>query len=747
MSSSACERTARNPRGGFTKQFGYVLRRSRLLAGVLTAILSSHSVPARSENYAVLVGVSGYAETSGLRSLPGARNDILRMHEILLGRGFSGNRIRMLADGVPGAEVPTRKNILAGLSQTALQVKPGDFVYIHFSGHGAQQPAIRLPQGADPEPDGKTELFLPLDVGRWDEREAAVRNAIPDHELIPLLTQILNKGAFVWSVFDACHSASLMKGSDNQAVARSVTARELGIPDSAWQRAAPAASQSGSSSRGAQGSEEDPLWSGRAGSANKGNYVSFYAAQPSEEAPEMPMPMEYPAGDSRKKPHGVLTFTLAEGLEASSALTYRQLTDFILQRYSTRSFARKPTPAFSGTGLDADVFGLKSETGSGRQWAVREQDGSILVPAGVLNELSRGAILGIYPGPRSSNDEIYARAEVVSGGLFESRARVMHAVDGRPVAIRAGSYARLMEPKLSFALRVALPSQPDSTDRAMQSAFAGISKVRSDAGSDSRLQWVEQGEPADIALALNGGQLRIAPSDRPFTKLENAQERTFQAVTVDVSDRNFEANLRSALDRVARGVRLIRAVNAMGGEEGHSRIHVTLERRAKATASRTNDQIRSGTLARLRAGDVVRFAVANKGDRPADVTLLYLDAEYGIKVLYPAQGQLNRLEPGDVLRSEDLAPTNGGILLDANTVGVERLIVLAVSARPHGSQVDFAFLAQTGTQSRSGADSVLEDWLSQVVTSGQYRSVTRGSADGTKAGESLARMYSWEIAR
>ena len=65
-----------------------------------------------------------------------------------------------------GAEAPTLAAIRGAFAALTAEVQPGDFVYLHFSGHGTQAPAL------DPatELDGLDELFLPVDIGPWSER-------------------------------------------------------------------------------------------------------------------------------------------------------------------------------------------------------------------------------------------------------------------------------------------------------------------------------------------------------------------------------------------------------------------------------------------------------------------------------------------------------------------------------------------------------------------------------------------------
>ena len=58
------------------------------------------------------------------------------------------------------------------------------------------------------ETDGLDEIFLPVDIDKWINRDAGVPNALVDDEIGDALDAIRDKGAFVWAVFDCCHSGT-----------------------------------------------------------------------------------------------------------------------------------------------------------------------------------------------------------------------------------------------------------------------------------------------------------------------------------------------------------------------------------------------------------------------------------------------------------------------------------------------------------------------------------------------------------
>ncbi|ORZ39357.1 caspase domain-domain-containing protein [Catenaria anguillulae PL171] len=82
---------------------------------------------------------------------------------------------------------PTRKNILAAMNWLVQGAKPGDSLFVHFSGHGMF--AIFL-------------TILPLDFERAGQ--------ITDDELHAVLTKNLPEGVRLTCIFDSCHSGTAL---------------------------------------------------------------------------------------------------------------------------------------------------------------------------------------------------------------------------------------------------------------------------------------------------------------------------------------------------------------------------------------------------------------------------------------------------------------------------------------------------------------------------------------------------------
>ena len=264
--------------------------------------------------------------------------------------------MQVLADNVAGASDPSRAAVLQAMDKLVARSRSGDFVFIYFAGHGSQMPADRsTPQGKR-ETDGLHEIFLPRDVGKWDDKVGVVHNAIANHELVDRLDAMTSKGVFVWAIFDACHSATLMRsGGDPEIRYRQIQPEALGIPKARLDAAEADAIKT-------RGTDPAPAPTAleateRGKPTGAGGFVAFYAAQTTETTPEMRLP----AGHPNRKSYGLFGYTLAEALSSVDGVSYRQLSQHVLQRYAALGM-QAPTPAFSGTHLDAPIFGSSGGT-------------------------------------------------------------------------------------------------------------------------------------------------------------------------------------------------------------------------------------------------------------------------------------------------------------------------------------------------------------------------------------------------
>ncbi len=369
------------------------------LAFLTPALLPSDATAAdRGTRHALIVGVSEYPSLEG-RDLYGPANDAKLVADTLTNWGFERGDIRIVADGVEGAELPTRDAILGAMDDLIGDVRDGDFVYLHFSGHGSRQPVVSRGDRASEEPDNFDEIFLPRDIGFWDDGIDAVENAIVDDEINYFITSLRNNGAFVWIVFDSCHSGDMTRSIEPDGeIDREIDFMELVRP-AEREIAMEAFEEAESSQVRSRGSREaEHSFSGDEAELDDdaAGFVAFFAAQTTETTPEMRLPR----GVRPRQAHGMFTFTLMNLVQTNPGLTYRQLGEQLMFEYESMHRTR-PTPLFVGTGLDANVFGATAGE-QVEQYRIEVDEGEVRLPAGNLHDVTAGTVLAVVAQPIAS---------------------------------------------------------------------------------------------------------------------------------------------------------------------------------------------------------------------------------------------------------------------------------------------------------------------------------------------------------
>jgi hypothetical protein len=272
-------------------------------------------------NRALLIGASQYPKLEANRQLEGPENDVTRVRALLLeGRlaKFHEANITVLA-GWPTATArrPTRGNIEREFRRLAAVAGPGDQIVILMSGYGSQQETDY--DAAVKETDGLDEVFLPADVESQVNMPGRIRNAIADDEIAEWLAAIRAKEAFVWVLFDTCHSGAPTGGTE----------RERGIP---WNELM-MESTIGPVARitGRRGLPAPPPGSTRFDIGNdSGGVVAMYAAPSAQPTTELRLPQ----GKQDAAWHGLFTYTVVEILsQAREPITYRAVMDRVRERY------------------------------------------------------------------------------------------------------------------------------------------------------------------------------------------------------------------------------------------------------------------------------------------------------------------------------------------------------------------------------------------------------------------------------
>ncbi len=183
------------------------VRLASIVAIVASLVLVEPVARAAPHRSALLIGINDYtasrltmiraaAPDRDWPNLSGAVNDTIAMRELLvLLRGFDARDIVTLND-----QAATRTAILAAANALAARATPDDIVFFFYAGHGSQ-----VKNSRSDEPDKLDESIIPA-----DSRRGALD--IRDKELRRIFNAILDRGAHLTVMIDACHSGSAARG-------------------------------------------------------------------------------------------------------------------------------------------------------------------------------------------------------------------------------------------------------------------------------------------------------------------------------------------------------------------------------------------------------------------------------------------------------------------------------------------------------------------------------------------------------
>lgn len=184
--------------------------RQLLLLLLITVAACSQPAWAGSRR-ALLIGVSSYPAHKHAQldwnNIHGA-NDVALVAATLKRQGFA---VDVLTN-----RHATARAIRKALARLASQTRPGDLVYIHFSGHGQPYEDMN-----NDESDGWDEAIVPYDAGRlYIKGVYEGRNHIIDDEMSRYITRVRERAGrrgFVYFVLDACHIGGYSRGQDPSA--------------------------------------------------------------------------------------------------------------------------------------------------------------------------------------------------------------------------------------------------------------------------------------------------------------------------------------------------------------------------------------------------------------------------------------------------------------------------------------------------------------------------------------------------
>jgi hypothetical protein len=678
-----------------------------MLRTLLTSALCLTALPALArDNYALLIGVNTYTNLEERWWLKGPSNDVQLVADYLTTNApvpFAPENVTVLTNGTDGGTDPTLAAIRQAFADLATTVEPGDFVYLHFSGHGTQAPAL----DAASELDGLDELFLPSDIGKWSDKVGVVENALVDDEIGAMIDGLRAKGANVWAVFDSCHSGTVTRsldGADEEVRTRQLSPSVLGMDPEAMEDVV--SRSIGEDPREGAGA---PFDTGDA----EGSFVAFFAAQTNEVTPEKNLPKGKPG----RKPQGVFTYTLMETLAEYPGATYGQIGAEVLRRYSVKNLA-KSTPLFEGD-LDQVVF---AGEGGARvsQWQAEVTDAGLTIPAGTLHGLSEGAVLAVMGSAADADDAALGYVSLTSVDTFAAIGTAIEQ-DGKslPAELPMGITLRKLDEVLDFTLTVALPAEGTAPADALLAALDDLTDA-----AGPRLNFVKSSEDADLRLSVLPDSPRPdAIWVLPSTGLAEDLGSTPSVSTGDKDGAELAAVLADTLTTMARAQNLLK----LGAAVGAGDLDVTVELQTRTPEDRTLKPLPFAPVPTLLPDDEVHVLARNNTSGPVDVNVLYIGADWSISHWFSG-----RLQPGDELKK-------GLFKITDEVLGQERMLVVVTPAKPQSPVEDLSYLAQDALDAtRNVGGSAFGDALMEAGFGETTRGAMALSDDSEDAGPAPA---------
>jgi hypothetical protein len=690
----------------------------------LVVVLAPYSWTAHAhEGLALLIGCTKYDNLDASLHLHGSAHDVELIAEMLCQRfGFASDRVVKLSENSSENDKrPIRSCIEREFRQLAENAKSGQQIVIFMAGHGSQQPDTNSSPD-DPEPDGLDEIFLPADVSNWNGEIASIPNCIVDDEIALWLNAIEQKGAFVTMIIDACHSGTMTRGMGERT--RELQPSALGIPAELMLRAKLSASRSSEQVRQENTAQNSPGES----LCDRSATIAIYAAQSTEVTVEKELPAEGPD----RKPHGLLSYTLNQVLtRCDEPISYRELVHRVQLQYIAwgRSF---PTPMIEGLGRDREVFGANIWNHKPPIRLSKKPQG-LVVDAGILHGIANDCILEVRDSQLRDSRE--TGAELPLGYVRVQMARTLTS-DVVPCAFESvptkedlpeGGLCRVVFNDVGdLKLKVAVTGKEVGQVAALRKAIDEASRH-----VQSVIRLVDQVADADWIAVINEQGVVLSPAEALINVLEQNERPQQSFGPRNCSKENFGWVVES-FECIGRANNLMRLAVIESPNSNNLQVpRIAIEIKSDAHG---NNPLSVDERLSFADSEQLTIVVQNPCPFAVDTTLLYIDQNFEVSVLYPDQGEINRLDSSQqrIIQAH----------VQTDRTAIEHLV--AITVKGVGPVQDFALLAQPGVKGQDKSrdvESPLARLVGKALGSGAK---TRGLRRPSSPQHSL-QMYTWEV--
>ncbi len=546
-------------------------------------------------NHALIIAIGEYkAGSTVYPRLLGPRNDLALLEQLLTSEqyGFAEDEITALVDDE--ATYAAIEGEFAKLADPE-NVRTGDFVYIHFSGHGGRVDDVNGDEPPDGELPGKDSTLVPHDARHNDVRE------ILDDELSIWLARIVRRTPNVLFVADSCHSGSITRAPNSVAVRAALTEDEGDYSASA--------------------EIVDELAAARATlDAADHSFVRISAAQDRQFA------VEYtPRG--RRTRYGLLTWYWTKALREARPTDSYEMTFTRLQALIRKHEGGRQRPHIEGATAAVLFQGRLAEPSA--ELAVRDVDKPFLTFQGGLLRGVTAQSTYRRRGTGGEGEPPAVDAQITSVDVEKSEGRLLGDGD-----VSVGDLFEEVTHHHPFhPFRVYLWEDGPASDamiaavRARLGEFNGVEIVDESGSPDLIVRFFADGSGATTSALLDPAEQpygagtidprylvkRLDTSDAAESVADNIRlierARSLMTFTSDLLDVNDELQVEllrlDILDTTRRAGEVVREWMAGGSPDGNEHVQVKV----------LGAGVGQGTRVELPQGSVLAFRIRNDSDQ------------------------------------------------------------------------------------------------------------------------------------
>ena len=372
----------------------------------------------QAEKHALIIAVGDYPIDGGWPSIS-SKNDISHIENALKILGFDPANISKVIDGEA-----TRVGILKAFEALTKKIKPGDNIFIHFSGHGQQV----MDNNGD-EIDQLDEAIVPYNspvdyVEGFNEGQYLIRD-----DLISSLTNKIRQKCTATGqlilILDSCHS-----GTGTRGFGKSRGTTKLMAPSNFKK----------------SDKKETTMGLVIEDNNNLAPMSSFFGASAME--------LNYETSDDQSKPVGSLSFAIASIL-ANMKSKYSTQELFERIKLKMKTIAPRQNPQFEGP---KDLIIFEGET-SATDYLIDVE--KTITPKDII--ISAGSMVGVYEGSAidiisMDTDQVVGRGNVIKSTLTSSTVELDEPLTSKKDELIKAKIIDKAEPKVKCLINNQLPS-------------------------------------------------------------------------------------------------------------------------------------------------------------------------------------------------------------------------------------------------------------------------------------------------